>query len=229
MPHLPSLSDAILRGVTRALSPSSPRRARRPAADAARAREGTAEKLVLAAASEFNEAGFLGTDTNKIARRAGFAPQTFYRWFEDKIDIFIKVYEHWEAQEAGIFRKLLAEDASDQRLVRACVAHHRAYLIFRRSLRLVSLEDDRVRRARAATRRRQIERINGWQQSELDPGMVATALLQIERLSDALAEHEFADMGLNAAACEAALAKIIRELRDAKPAIRPGGKRSGLR
>jgi AcrR family transcriptional regulator len=229
MLHLLSLFDAISRGVTRASPPSSSRRARRSSADATRVREGTAEKLVVAAASEFNEQGFLGTDTNKIARRAGFAPQTFYRWFEDKIDIFIKVYEHWEKQEAGIFRKLLAEDASDERLVKACVAHHRAYLVFRRSLRLVSLEDDRVRRARAATRRRQIERINHWQQMELDPGMVATALLQIERLSDALAEREFADMGLDAAACEATLAKIIRQLRDMKPSALPGGKRSGSR
>jgi AcrR family transcriptional regulator len=213
--------------VTRASPLPSSRRVRRSDADAeARAHKGTAEKLVLAAASEFNEQGFLGTDTNKIARRAGFAPQTFYRWFEDKIDIFIKVYEHWEQQEAGIFRKLLAEDASDERLVRACVAHHRAFLVFRRSLRLVSLEDERVRRARAETRKRQIERINQWQQTELDPGMVATVLLQIERLSDALAEHEFADMGLDASACEAALAGIIRQLRDAKPTARRSGKRS---
>lgn len=215
--------------MTRASPLPSTRHARRSQADAPRAREGTAEKLVLAAASEFNEQGFLGTDTNKIARRAGFAPQTFYRWFDDKIDIFIKVYEHWEQQEAGIFRKLLAEDASDQRLVKACVAHHRAYLVFRRSLRLVSLEDERVRRARAETRKRQIERINQWQRTDLDPGMVATALLQIERLSDALAEREFADMGLDASACEAALAGIIRQLRDAKPAIHPGGKRPGSR
>jgi AcrR family transcriptional regulator len=215
--------------VTRASPLPSSRRARRSVAAEPRAREGTAEKLVLAAASEFNEQGFLGTDTNKIARRAGFAPQTFYRWFEDKIDIFIKVYEHWEQQEAGIFRKLLAEDASDERLVKSCVAHHRAYLVFRRSLRLVSLEDERVRRARAETRKRQIERINQWQQTELDPGMVATALLQIERLSDALAEREFADMGLDASACEAALARIIRQLRDAKLTGRQGGKRSGPR
>lgn len=128
-----------------------------------------------------------------------------------------------------IIRRLLAEDASDERLVKACVVHHRAYLVLRRSLRLVSLEDARVRRARAATRKRQIEWINEWQQTELDPGIVATLLLQIERLSDALAEQEFADMGLDAAACEAALARIIRELRDAKPAVRPGGKRSGSR
>src|SRR5262245_40343863 len=110
--------------------------------------ETTAEKLLQAAASEFNEQGFGGTDTNRIARRAGFAPQTFYRWFEDKVEIFVKTYERWQREELGILRKLLAENASDKRLARACVAHHKAYLVFRRSLRQVSLEDDVVRAVR---------------------------------------------------------------------------------
>jgi AcrR family transcriptional regulator len=52
----------------------------------------TRERLVQAAAAEFREQGFAGTDTNRIARRAGFAPQTFYRWFTDKTEIFIAVY-----------------------------------------------------------------------------------------------------------------------------------------
>ena len=52
----------------------------------------TPERLIAAAAAEFREAGFAGTDSNRIARRAGFAPQTFYRWFKDKTEIFIAVY-----------------------------------------------------------------------------------------------------------------------------------------
>jgi AcrR family transcriptional regulator len=43
----------------------------------------TSNDLIAAAAAEFNEFGFSGTDTNRIARRAGYAPQTFYRWFKD--------------------------------------------------------------------------------------------------------------------------------------------------
>ncbi len=121
------------------------------ASPARRARTGTADKLVEAAASEFNELGFSGTDSNRIARRAGFAPQTFYRWFEDKTEIFIKVYELWQQQEVGVLRKLLAENASDARVVQACVAHHKAFLIFRRSLRQLSAENDKcARRGRTA-------------------------------------------------------------------------------
>jgi len=44
---------------------------------------------------------------------------------------------------------LLARKASTKRLVDAVVAHHRAHLIFRRSLRQLALDDPLVRRARA--------------------------------------------------------------------------------
>lgn len=177
-------------------------------------RSGTAEKLLYAAAAEFNEHGFAGTDTNRIARRAGFAPQTFYRWYKDKIEIFIKVYEHWEGQEAEVLEGLLAQSASDQRVAQAMVAHHQAYLLFRRSLRQLSLDHPKVRAARAASRLRQIDNIrriqgaNAMGQSEL-----AATIFQTERLSDALAECEITDMALNPQAAADVLAALIHDLR----------------
>ena len=187
------------------------------------AKRSTAELLVGAASEEFREHGFLGTDTNRIARRAGFAPQTFYRWFEDKTDIFIRVYEDWQQQEAGILRKLMAEKASEARLVQACVAHHKAFLIFRRSLRQLALEDDCVRDARAQSRLRQIEFINHLRAEPLEPARLATVLLQVERLADALAEGELADMGLSVVPTQTLLADLIGELRNAPATAAPPG------
>ncbi len=177
-------------------------------------RSGTAEKLLYAAAAEFNEHGFAGTDTNRIARRAGFAPQTFYRWYEDKIDVFIKVYEYWEGQEAEVLQGLLAQNAADARIVEAMVAHHRAYLLFRRSLRQLSLDHPKVRAARAASRLRQIGNIRMIQAPRaMDESELAAKLLQMERLSDALAEGEIVDMNLDPTAAADALAEIIHRLR----------------
>ena len=177
-------------------------------------RTSTRDELIQAAASEFNEQGFSGTDTNRIARRAGFAPQTFYRWFEDKVEIFIRVYELWQQQELGILRKLLAQSASDLRLAQACVAHHKAFLVFRRSLRQLSIENDVVRAARAQSRRRQIAYLRTLKGSRSrSSGELAATLFQIERLSDALAEGEFRDMALDDKAGEEALALLIRQLR----------------
>ena len=158
--------------------------------------EGTADKLVAAAAREFKAHGYGGTDTNKIAARAGFAPQTFYRHFSDKLEIFAAVYRRWEDEEAAAIAALVGKRAGAMALAEAVVAHHRTYLLFRRSLRALSLEHGTMRKARAESRLRQIKRII----ADTGSGKVETLapiLLQIERLADAIAEGEFADMGLS--------------------------------
>ncbi len=176
-------------------------------------REATSEKLLQAAAKEFNEHGFGGTDTNRIARRAGFAPQTFYRWFQDKVEIFIKTYERWQREEFGDIDTLLAENASDVRLAQAVVAHHKAYLVFRRSLRQLSVENEVIRAARARSRLNQVAYVKGLNPNVArDDAPIAAMLLQTERLADALAEGEFHDMGLNKKAGEEALARLIHDL-----------------
>jgi AcrR family transcriptional regulator len=176
--------------------------------------QGTSQRLLAAAADEFNEHGFSGTDTNRIARRAGFAPQTFYRWFEDKIDVFIKVYEAWQTTEAHVLGGLLREDATDLDLARAAVAQHRAFLKFRRSLRLLSLDHPKVRAARAESRLRQLKQIRMLQgERPAGDAELAALLLQMERLADSLAEGEIVDMNLDEAPTEVALAGIIGRLR----------------
>jgi AcrR family transcriptional regulator len=181
-----------------------------------RSPEPTSERLLEAATAEFNEHGFGGTDTNRIARRAGFAPQTFYRWFEDKLDVFIKIYDRWRRDELATLSRLLAENASDARLAQAVIAHHKAYIIFRRSLRQLSVENAAVRAARAESRLSQISFIRKMNSnSGRDDSSLAVALFQTERLADAVAEGEFQDMGLDKRAGERALTRLIHDLRRA--------------
>jgi AcrR family transcriptional regulator len=178
----------------------------------------TRSKLIAAAAKEFNQHGYFATDTNKIARRAGFAPQTFYRWFRDKTEIFIAVYRLWEDQERQMLANLIARRASAADLVEAAIAHHRAHLVFRRSLRTLSYDEPDVRAARAQSRLRQIESIKSWNApTPRATADIATILLQMERLADALAEKEFADLGLDEAAAKAAFAALQASLRRNKP------------
>lgn len=176
--------------------------------------------LIDAAAREFRLGGYSGTDSNRIARRAGFAPQTFYRWFKDKREIFLAVYRRWEDEEREVLAPLMAPAAPSPRaprMVEAIVRHHRAYRIFRRSLRALSLEELAVRRARGHSRLRQIERIRrqvGAPESRTPE--IAAILLQIERLADAVAEEELADMGLDDAALRTELAVLIRRLAESR-------------
>lgn len=174
----------------------------------------THDKLVRAALAEFRAHGFDGTDTNKIARRAGFAPQTFYRWFEDKVDVFMATYRAWEEAEAEVIASLAGRNAASAELADAIVEHHRAYRVFRRSLHQLALANPAMRRARAQSRRRQLDRIARWiggATPELD--VAAPLLLQIERLSDAIAEGELRDLGVTPAAARGALTGLIDQLR----------------
>jgi AcrR family transcriptional regulator len=157
----------------------------------------TTQLLIDAAKKEFQQHGFGGTDTNKIARRAGFSPRTFYRWFEDKTAIFLAVYTAWVHEEFARIDELRAQGASESAFIDSVIAHHRAYHIFRRSLRQLTVEDSQVRAARAASRLEQIERIKArYQPLSLNSAKIALFLLQYERLCDGLADGEFSDLGV---------------------------------
>jgi len=173
----------------------------------------TPQRLRRAALAEFSQRGFGGTDTNRIARRAGFAPQTFYRWYKDKTDIFIAVYQEWVAEELNAIGALDAAEAPVADLVETCIIHHRNHRLFRRSLRQLALENPAVRGARAESRRHQIEMVRSWRpDNSLTAEEIAVALLEIERLADAIAEQEFVDMKLGDGAGRKALAAIILRL-----------------
>ena len=175
----------------------------------------TRARLVAAAKEEFVDRGFAGTDSNKIARRAGFAPQTFYRWFKDKTDIFLAVYRSWEREEGVTIGRLIAQRAAGAALAEALIAHQGAYRVFRRGLKTLTLQDGRVREARAASRRRQIAQIAHWSAPRPAPApeAIAVRLLELERLADAVAEGEFADIGFGEDQARLRLAEIFDELR----------------
>lgn len=174
----------------------------------------TRDRLVEAAAIEFNAVGFHGTNTNKIARAAGFSPQTFYRHFEDKIEIFLAVYDSWQASERQAVTRALNSGAAALSIARAVLDHHETWRIFRQSLRLLAVNDLRVRRARAASRERQLDSLG---RVPANAGRSRAALLgdllSVERLSDAAADGELADLGLSREEILDLLAGAVRAVR----------------
>jgi len=173
----------------------------------------TRAALLQAAQAEFNAHGFEGTDTNRIARAAGFAPQTFYRHFEDKRAAFLAVYERWWKDESAALEKAGgggppgSEDAA-----RVALAFHTKWRGFRRALRHLAIVDPKVRAARTTARRAQIARIREFadQASRSDEDLAA-ALLKAERICDAAAEGELADLGLSPTAAKALVAAAVKE------------------
>ena len=95
------------------------------------------DALLQAARLEFETVGYEQTNTNAIARRAGYAPQTFYRHFPDKRTIFLEVYAAWVRDELSVAAPDLAVDELANRIV----DHHRRYRMFRRTLRALTVSE----------------------------------------------------------------------------------------
>jgi AcrR family transcriptional regulator len=171
----------------------------------------TRAAFVRAAWQEFEERGFEATQSNRIARRAGYAPQTFYRHFTDKVDILLAVYADWIAEE---HRDLAAAVDSRER-ARVLLRHRRATLKFRRMMRTLAVTEERVRAARARTRLFHIAyfRKNLPHAADMSDADLARSLLVLERVADACVEGDFADLRISPEDAEEHLSACLeREL-----------------
>ncbi len=177
-----------------------------------RGRGQAAEALLEAARAEFEEHGFEGTDSNRIARRAGFAPQTFYRHYSDKTAIFVAVYLGWIAREMAALDRALRRSPGAGTAARTILTHHRRFRRFRRSLRALAVADPTVREARARSRLEQAERMASGLGRGRTRAECLALLLVIERIADAAAEDELRDLGLSRADEEAMLMGVLARL-----------------
>ncbi len=186
------------------------KRSSRPKKASLRPRGAGREALLEAARAEFDRGGFDGTDSNRIARRAGYAPQTFYRHFADKSAIFVAVYERWLQNELRDVGRATARGPLAASKV--FIQHHGKHRELRRSLRHLTLTDPTVRQARAASRQRQIDLLEKGSFGNLGRLARIALILCIERISDAAADGELGDLGLNKKQQAELLAQVIEKL-----------------
>jgi AcrR family transcriptional regulator len=178
----------------------------------------TRDRLIAAAAAVFNRDGYHGTDSNRLARAAGYAPATFYKHFPDKRTILLAAYEAWvttEWQAIGTaFRAASSPAERAERIVDLVLAHHRRWKGLRASLRALVATDAITRRFHRAQRRRQLE----WLASMRSPAGPdpnarvndAILLFTLERTLDAVAEGEIAALGLGVTPVVARLRALLQ-------------------
>jgi AcrR family transcriptional regulator len=168
--------------------------------------EETRERLIAAAAEVFNTDGYHGTDTNRLARAAGYAPATFYKHFPDKLSLFLAVYEGWISTEwiaiAEAVRAVGRDpDALAAAVVELVVDMHRKLRGLRQSLRAVVATEPEARAFYRAQRKRQLATFAGVRASlgvtQLPAEHLAFTLYTLERTADAIAEGELRDLGLS--------------------------------
>ena len=198
------------------MSPLSDTSLRRPRVrDPATAREA----LVAAAERIFNRDGYFATNSNAIAREAGYAPATFYTHFADKLALFLSVYERWVRQEWEEIRSvpLAAERrAMLTAIVEAVISRHVRTAVFRRSLRALALLEPQVAALRNDYRSAQLERMLelgrslGTGEAPIENRVLA--LIMIERLADAVADGETDALFLDVADVRSTLVSIVEPL-----------------
>lgn len=165
----------------------------------------TRDRLVASAAVLFNRDGFHGTDSNRIAREAGYSTGTFYKHFKDKREIFLAAYETWVASEwKAVAAELSAGGAPDaiaRRLVNLSVDFHTRWRGLRASLLELVFTDDRVRHFYRRQRRRQLDVMARIRATIGAPRRTreedAIHLFTTERTYDAIAQGELRDIGLS--------------------------------
>ena len=177
----------------------------------------TRERLIAAAAQLFNKAGYHGTDSNRIARQAGYSPGVFYKHFQDKREIFLAVYEKWVASEwkaAALYLEAGgSRPAVARRLIQNLVEFHTRWKGMRASLIGLVFADAKIRSFYREQRRRQLNvmaklrRQIGAPQHRREED--AILLFTLERAGDAIAHKELPALGVNSRYVVKALEKKV--------------------
>jgi AcrR family transcriptional regulator len=165
----------------------------------------TRERIVDAAATLFNRLGYHGTDSNSIAKEAGYATGTFYKHFRDKREVFLAVYERWVAAEwQAIDAEIAKEDKSEEtarRIVDLTIEFHTQWRGLRASLMELIFSDEEARKFFRAQRIRQLDTMARLRRRLKLPARTreqdAIHLFMTERVFDALGQGEIQALGLD--------------------------------
>jgi len=171
------------------------------------------EAIVATAKREFLRHGYDGAAFARIARQLGVAPNTLYRFFKGKVELFVAVYEAWAADERAVLAKHLARRSAVPEIVEMSIERRTQGLPFRRSVRWLAHEEPQVRRAVAQARLATMEMLKAWLGAPVEDEALAVDLLLFEQLATAVAEGEFADLGLTEARARERMTAILARWR----------------
>ena len=181
--------------------------------------EQTRARLIHTAAQIFNTVPYWETDSNQIAKAAGYSTGTFYRHFKDKREIFIAAYREWVAEEwASVERRIEPGQSPGESIDRAAdalIEHHRRWRVFRGNLRALVTYDDEIRELTHTLRREQLEKVSFLRRREGSPerSLVNDAIhaMMFERVCDAIADGDFASLACSGELAQEEFRRLMRQ------------------
>lgn len=180
----------------------------------------TRERIIAGAAKLFNQHGYHGTDSNCIAKQAGYATGTFYKHFRDKREVFLAVYERWVGAEWKAIDDELSQRRSPEetakRIVELSIRYHTKWQGLRASLMELIFSDAVARRFFRKQRRRQLDYIAELRSRLSLPLRTreqdAIHLFMTERVFDAIGQGEIQAIGLDRSTVIEAMVDRVRAL-----------------
>jgi AcrR family transcriptional regulator len=182
--------------------------------------EKTRERIITAAAAQFNRHGYHGTDSNIIAKEAGYATGTFYKHFREKREVFLAVYERWLAAQWSeiadeLSRKREAGETA-RRIVVLSIRFHTEWRGLRASLMELVFSDPQARRFFRNQRRRQLDLMAELRCRYALPPRTreqdAIHLYTTERVFDAIGQGEVQSLGLDTGVVVESIVDRVRAL-----------------
>lgn len=165
----------------------------------------TRDRLVEAAATLFNEEGYFGTDTNKIARSAGYAPATFYKYFANKKEAFLEAYSRWVAVDWDIIANAIEPGRPPRRAARDMVKQHlkrhAEWTGFRRSMHALIAIDEDAQAFYMQARNTQLDRmtslLNAYGAPHIARPRLLYSFLCVERGLNAATDEDLKALGVS--------------------------------
>ncbi len=184
--------------------------------------EQTRERLIDGAATLFNRLGYRGTDSNCIAKEAGYATGTFYKHFQDKREVFLAVYERWIAAQWQAIDEELSKgrkpEETARKIVETGIKFHTEWRGLRASLMELIFSDEHARSYFRKQRRRQLDTMSELRRRLNLPTRTreqdAIHLFMTERVFDAIGQGEIQALGLDRGlVVESMVQRVLKLLR----------------
>ncbi len=167
--------------------------------------ETTRERLVKAAAATFNSDGYFNTNSNKIAKAAGFAPATFYKYFTDKKEIFLEAYSLWVSRDWTVIEETINSKFPANRIAKEMIKSHLKRHIewtnFRRSMHALIAIDEDVRSFHLHMRNTQLDLmatlLKNYGAPDIPREQLLYSFLCIERALNAVTDEDLKALKIN--------------------------------
>lgn len=194
------------------LSPAKKTRVRNPQA--------LRQALIDSAARHFNTVGYFATNSNAIAKDAGYASGSFYNQFADKLEVFLAVYQQWVDAEWSKLTTIIHDNQDmsllAQQLVFSLEAHHRDWRVFRLSLLALVATEPKVAEYQNSQRQRQIQFMQQLADDRalqpLNAAHCLMVLLASERMLDLLANDQLAVLAISDEELREELVQLLKGL-----------------